>query len=335
MIPNTFGDMTRQLFLGRQSADLKGRQTVLAHEMTHGQAYDKANKLEGRLSILAGLEQSHDRAETRQTNAQTVLQLLETQQSVVSGLASISDRALAMVVPSIESGNELAFDRSLAEGRESFAEAIGLLNTRLAGRSLFAGSAGGEPAVADAAQILDALVADAPTPMTAEDLSAFVDDWFGPGGGFDTAGYLGSAGVPAPIQLGQGRTIRLDVTAQDPALRQTLAALAKSALFEKLVPNATANEKRSVLERSRAALSGATNVLVDLGARLGSEEEKAATAKIRAESEKTSLSIARAELLSSDPYEAASRLEQNITLLDTIHALTARLSRLSLANYLR
>ena len=51
--------------------------------------------------------------------------------------------------------------------------------------------------------------------------------------------------------------------------------------------------------------------------------------------EATALGLARADLIAVDGYDAASRLKETETRLQTIYALTARLSELSLANYLR
>ena len=335
MLPNSFGDMTRQLVLGRQSASLKSNITAMSYEMTTGHVYDKASALDGRLGLLAGLEKAFNRADVVKIGAQTVLSFLERQQAAVNALLSFSETALSTVVPTTQNGDANALNREVARATEYFSSVIGLLNANYVGRNLFAGDAGGAPAVAEAAQILDSLALDLPMPADLATLSDFIDDWFAPGGGFDTAGYLGSTGTPNPIPLGQGVVVRNDVTAQDPALRQILATFAKGALFERVAPDATVEEKRHILESTRSGLLKSTSALIDLAARIGSEEEKALTAKTRAEAEQTALSISRSELLSSDPYETASKLENAITLLDTIYALTARLSRLSLMNYLR
>jgi len=58
-----------------------------------------------------------------------------------------------------------------------------------------------------------------------------------------------------------------------------------------------------------------------------------ATARNTAES--SALELARAELIAIDPYKAATDLTSVQTQLETLYALTARLSRLSLVEYLR
>jgi len=58
------------------------------------------------------------------------------------------------------------------------------------------------------------------------------------------------------------------------------------------------------------------------------------TATTRNTSEATALGIARAGLVQLDPYETATRLQHAETQLQLIYTLTARMSRLSLADYL-
>jgi flagellar hook-associated protein 3 FlgL len=47
------------------------------------------------------------------------------------------------------------------------------------------------------------------------------------------------------------------------------------------------------------------------------------------------LEIARADLVAIDPFEAATRMEAAQTQLETLYSVTARLSRLSLVDFLR
>ena len=51
--------------------------------------------------------------------------------------------------------------------------------------------------------------------------------------------------------------------------------------------------------------------------------------------ETTSLQIARNGITAVDPYETASRLEATRQQLETLYTLTARISRLSLVDFLR
>lgn len=335
MFSSNFGDMARHALLQPQAAKMKSRISSLTKEMTTGQMDDKAAGLKGRLGILASVEHSRAMAEARQSSAQTVLSLLEIQQSVVTEISTKTDKALEAIMASEQSSNTLTLDRTLADIHAYFEDIVRLLNSRFAGRSVFAGSAVDQPAVISAAQMLDELATEMTIPIDVVTLSDQVDAWFAPGGSFDVAAYLGSAAISEPVALGHGISVRNDVTAQENAFRQTLAAFAKSALFASHVTEASHQDKQMIIAASGQALLQTQSALIDLGARLGGQEARAAYGKTRAEAEYMSLSIARADLLAVDPYAAASKLEQTMTQLDTVYALTARLSRLSLANHLR
>lgn len=335
MLQGNLGDLARHVFLNQQMTRLKNRTSSLAQEMSTGQSKDIAATLQGRVGILASLEKSRNLAEAHRITALTLSQRLDMQQSVVTEVSVHTDKAMDFLLVSEQAGGSPALDRALASAPQRFEDVIQLLNTRFAGRSLFAGIAADQPAVVTAAQMLEALASDLSVPTDAAALSDHVDRWFAPGGGFDSAGYNGSAAIPNPVSIGHGLVIRNDITAQDPALRQTLAAFAKTALFSKTVTDPPIDDKRQIITKSREALLNARSALVDLGARLGVEQEKAASGKMRAEAQKTSLSITISDLVAVDPYAAASALEETLTQLDTILAVTVRLSRLSLANYLR
>jgi flagellar hook-associated protein 3 FlgL len=68
---------------------------------------------------------------------------------------------------------------------------------------------------------------------------------------------------------------------------------------------------------------------------LGFAQARIEQAQTRNESEIAALEIARSDLLSIDPYEAATRLEAAQTQLETLYSVTARLSRLRLVDFLR
>ena len=65
-----------------------------------------------------------------------------------------------------------------------------------------------------------------------------------------------------------------------------------------------------------------------------SPNRKISAAETRNSSEESALQIARNDLTSVDPYSTATKLQETQTQLETIYALTARMSHLSLLDYL-
>lgn len=335
MVPISLGDMSRTIPLGRQSARLKDSIATLSNQMTTGQARDKLHHLNGNVSYLAALEQSLERAANRKDLAQTTATFLAAQQSIVAELGKTTRQVSAdsqLLELTIDAA---AIERFMREMSTAFSDAVRFLNTSFGDRTLFAGTRGDGPALADPDAIIAALVADIPVPVDPATLPDLIEAWFAPGGGFDNHGYAGGRSIPGAIDLGHGVVIRLTVTAQDSAVRETLATLATGAVLGRGIPGVDGTAQRAILLQSTLPLKAASQGLVDLSARLGVVEERAVIASSRAEAERTGLSIALADLLAVDPYESASKLEQAMNQLDTIYMITARLSRLSLADYLR
>ncbi len=75
--------------------------------------------------------------------------------------------------------------------------------------------------------------------------------------------------------------------------------------------------------------------LTNVAARLGVLEAQIDTAATRNSNEASALQIARSGITEADPYETATRLDETEAQLERIYALTARLSRLSLLDYLK
>ncbi len=335
MIASSYGDMSRHLSLGRHSARLKADMTGLSKELTTGVMDDKARHLKGNLTFLASLEKSIELAETRKSIAQNAGNLLAAQQNALAGISARSEGVYLELVQLPPGEHYAQIDRQINSLESAFVDTVHFLNTSFAGRSLFAGTAGDSPALAPARDILDALSRDLPAGLDAAGMSDAIDAWFAAGGGFDSVGYLGGNTIPAAYNVGDGLDISLEITAQAPAIRQTLAGLAKGAMLASGVIGASPAEKLDVLRAAASTLAVSNTGLIDLSARVGVQEERAARGVSAAEAEQTAMSIARSELVSADPYETATRLEQAMAQLELIYSLTARLSRLTLADYLR
>ncbi len=92
----------------------------------------------------------------------------------------------------------------------------------------------------------------------------------------------------------------------------------------------------SALARFAAtALMETATARSDVAARIGSAEQKIAEATSRNSAEQLALKIARSDILGVDPFEATSALTDAQNKLEALYSVTARLSRLSLVDFLR
>ncbi|MGL6211969.1 MAG: flagellin, partial [Paracoccaceae bacterium] len=131
-----------------------------------------------------------------------------------------------------------------------------------------------------------------------------------------------------------GETARIDITAAEPAIRDTLKGLAMAALLDRGLLANQPNARADVVRRSGEVLSQGQEARGILMARLGTAQFQIEQAEQRNMAETSALGIARSELLAVDGYEAGSRLQEAQTQLETLYALTSRMSRLSLVNFL-
>lgn len=330
------GDLANTFQLSRQISGLKAEIQRRSTELSTGTVADPGSALRGDYRGLAAIERrlslagperlALSEAQGFAGAAQASLQTLHARaQDTISVLLGIP---LAPTAPTL--------DRAGGTAREALEDAVAALNQRHAGRALFAGDAVDGPALAPASAMLDSLRAATATETTADGVVAAVDAWFDtPGGGFETTSYIGSPEPLAPFRLGEDGTVGASTVAADPVLRTTLKALALGALLDGPTLGSDVVEREALGRRAAEALIAATTPLVDLQARQGIAEERIAAASSRLSAESAALELARNDLLGADPFEAATRLETAQTQLETLFALTARVSRLSLTDFLR
>ncbi len=334
MGPLSLGDMGQAFLLRRQTVDLKSALQTGLTEVTTGRAADLARKVGGDYSALAGIDASLARLDAyRRAGAEAGL-MAGAAQTALGTLDDLASDLAPTLLKAASTANPALTNTVAADGHERFRTALSLLNARVGDRSVFAGQATDRLAVADAETILMALEAAIAPATLAQDIETAVSSWFDDPLGFEATAYLGGPAL-SPAVVAEGENARLDVTATNPAVRDTLKGLAMAALLDRGTLAGAPAARADLARRAGEALINAQTGRTALSARIGIAEAKIADAAIRNEAEASSLDIARAGIVSVDPYEAASRLQDTQTQLETIYALTARLSRLSLTDFLR
>jgi flagellar hook-associated protein 3 FlgL len=155
------------------------------------------------------------------------------------------------------------------------------------------------------------------------------------GGGFLDTVYGGSASPAGPFAVGDGAAVAFGVTAADPGIRDTLEALSMAALVDGGAFAGQTAARSQITRLSGEALLSAEGRLTELRAGVGQVEAALASAAARIAAEDTATALARASILAADPYATATALTDAESRLETLYTLTARLSRLSFAEYLR
>jgi flagellar hook-associated protein 3 FlgL len=306
---------------------------TLANEAGGGRRADLAGALRGDFTRLAAFERDlADLAAYEMATSEMRTRLSAAQMALGQVQADTADFAGTMMAAT--NGTGLAADVIADDARGRFASAVAALNSDVAGLSLFSGTMTEGPALAAAADMLAALEGIASAEPDGASAETAIRAWFAPGGGFDTAGYLGDA-TPVPDRpVGPGTTIGLGVTAADMALREVLAGLAVGALSGAGPMAGDAEAQRERLANAGVSLAGAQTGLSDLRGRVGAAEARLEEATSRNAAEAAALEIARAGLTDVDIYETATKLEAVQSQLELLYAITARSARLSLVSVL-
>ncbi|GAW34070.1 flagellar hook-associated protein FlgL [Roseovarius sp. A-2] len=331
----SIGDLAQSFSLRRQSVELNRQMDRLTQELSTGRAADLSAHLSGDLVQLADIERALDvqvahrgAARSAATDAALMQAALEQIQDTSTSLASS-----AILVGSDSSST--AIPALATEARGALETIIASLNGTSAGRSLFAGNRVEQPPLSSADVLMDQLRTALSGAVTGAEIRQGLDTFFdAPDGAFATSVYQGGIGDLSAVALGSGESVRLSIRADDPVLRAQIKETALTALLDDdalaLAPGLRSELARDAGTNLLASQTGLTQLRADLGF----AEERVARAESRISSELSSLEIARNTLTSIDPSATAGELQQVQFQLEALYTLTARASRLSLANFL-
>lgn len=332
------GDLAQSLFLRRSSAAAEGRLKTLTQELASGRHADVARATGGDFKLLSGIEASLRVLQAYKTTADEAALFGAGAQTALETVQTLAQDAGAAYAAAGTNGVGAIVTTAAAGARQKFDAAVAALNANVGDRYLFSGAASDQRPLIAADDMLATLTTLTTGMVLASDVVTAVHDWFAAprgGGGFMDLAY-GGADLPAgPYPVAAGESASFGVTAGDPALRQTLEGLALAALVGAGSLAGDTAGRALVLRKGGEALLAAGRTMADLRARLGTAEAAVAGARTRNSAEASALEIARNGIVAADPFETASALEDARQQLETLYTITARLSRLSLSEYLR
>ena len=330
----SLGDLSQSFMLQRRSVSLRTEMTRLTDELSSGQVSDLREVLAGNHTCLKGLERS--------------LQVLDGY-SVANAEATYYTAAMQSALARVQDfSGQLGLDLILASGgpvgiiagspsgnaRTQLDNIVGSLNSDIAGRSIFAGTATDALALADADTILAELATAIAGQTTPQDIVAAADAWFADPLGFDALIYTGSDTAIAPFALSETERISIDIRANDVSLKEVIKNVALAALAKDPSLGLSVPQQSELFGITGLALQASQDQLTDLRSRVGLTEARIDQIGARNEAEETSTEFARNALLEADPFETATRLENVQFQLQALYAVTVRSSQLSLVNFL-
>lgn len=334
MIINSYGDMAQHMFLRSRNAELKENVSTLSEEFATGKTSNITERLGGDFTYLADIENTLNRLDSYAVaNGEVQLFATATQGSlnkIQSQVQSLRDDIL-----SISSTLDEAKTSQLStQARQQLQSAISSLNAWAGGRSLFAGTATNTSPLENTDTLMTALVAEAGGLTTSADIIQAVKDWFDDPAGFDAVMYNGSDTNLQPVQIGEGEQVSLGLRADDPDLKHALQSYAIAALAGEAALGIGQDVQSELVRAAGLELAASNDTLIAVQADVGFIEGRLDAANARTSATKTSLSIAKNELISADPYETYTRLQEAQTQLEGLYTITARSANLSLLKYI-
>jgi len=336
MLPTTYGDMAAHFLTLRSNLRLRTDLARLGQELASGRVADIGAATGGDLGNYAGLENALSGLAAYKTSAGEAALFAQTVQRSLESVQSTTSKTGPALLLASATNEATALQTAAADARAGFSSVVSILNTKVADRAILAGTAIGDNALDSAEGMLAALKVAIVAETTATGIEAVVDAWFDdPGGGFETAGYLGDTTDLAAFRIGPNEQANLSLRADDPRMREVLKGYAMAALVADGALSGLHDERVALMETAATRLLGADKTLTELRAGVGTVEERIENAQVRNGSETSALEIARSDILRADPYRTATDLQTVEAQLETLYTITARLSRLSLAEYLR
>lgn len=331
----SLGDLAQSFMLQRRGSALKSELTQLTEELTSGKVSDVKAVLAGNVSYLTDIENdlstlgSYKIVNTETAQFADATQIaLERIQDVTSALSTTALTSSTSTIAPVLDGvsNDAAHDLEVI---------MAALNTSSGGRSLFAGNATDQAAAADAQTILNALRTATAGALSPDDLIAATDAWFNDPSGFAATAYLGSDTALSPFRLSEAETVSLDITAGNSEFRNLIRNVALAALAADPSYGFDSEDKQEILFEAGNGLFANQPDLVALRANVGASQARIEAVITQNAAEETSLTFAKGALLHADPYETAIKLEEVQFQLQSLYTVTARMSDLSLVNFIR
>lgn len=328
--------LSRSFLLSRQTSALRTQLDTLTQELTDGRVADKSRHLKGDIGPLSEVRKGLDLLKAYALTTTEAAHRTTSAQESLQRVTDIGNVLSSNLLLASNQNNSGIVESSATEAHAALDTMISTLNTQVAGRSLFAGEATDSPALASADVILTELRTATAGLTTADDVLAAIDAWFDTaGGGFETNGFLGSLTPAGSMKLSDTQSFQLSVTAADPAIRNALKPVAAAALLsDPTLLGGDLAEQTDLIRKSANRVLGSIHDVVTLRSNIGVAENRIETIQAQNAAQKNSLELAESDLLGADPYETSVLIEATQTQLETHYALTARLSRLSLVNYL-
>ena len=334
---NSVGDQSRSYQLRLSQHLLKSKLDRLTKEVATGIRSDIPLALNGDLSRVSHVDTRITMLATYQQNASEAKTMFESMQRVLERIQSSTDSIGPSVMTEANTSPDDVLRMRASQISQDFRSVFSALNTNVSGRHLFSGNRTDTAPLGSFDDLISGLNAAVAGATNANDIVTRIDDWFDApagSGGFTDLIYNGNDTGNTWIAISDERTVGSDLTANSPELRNLLKGMAALTFVAESGAGLDSSTMRSLFTQSGDKLLHASTDLTVARAMIGLQEAATAQTQAQNTAENTSLSLIRSTLISADPYETATALQETEASIQNLYTLTARLSRLKLTDYL-
>lgn len=327
------GDLSLAYASQRRNTEIKDDMARLTQEIASGLKADVRGAIEGNAAYINDLELSLIKLDSYDLATTEATQFASGVQNALGRINQLGTDFVGSLLTATNAGFNNGSGVT-AEAQEVLTNVISAMNANSAGRALFAGTATGVAPVIGRDDLMSALGAAVVGAGSVDDIIAAAQAWFDSPTGFDVVGYQGSFTNIAPIAISDTEVADFDIRADTPALKDTLRSLTLIALSEDPALGLTAAQRQELQMKLTPDVLAANDATIKLQARTGFDEAQIDAVTARNGAKRGALQMSRSELLSADPFTSATELEQVQSQLQALYAITSRMSRLSLVNFL-
>jgi flagellar hook-associated protein 3 FlgL len=331
----SLGDLAQTFMLQRRGAALKAEMGRLNAELTSGQVSDVKAVLAGNVSYLADIENDLSTLGGFKVATSEAAQFTDATQIALERIQDTASNLSATMLTASQNAVGAVLNQISYDAQNDLGSILSALNTSSGGRTLFAGTATDGVAMVDADTLLTALRAATAGAQTPDELVTATDAWFNDPAGFAATAYLGADDTLSAFRLSDTDTVSLAITAGDAEFRDLVRNVAIAAIATDTAFGFQGSEIQDVFAQASTGLFQNQAGLSAVRANVGSAQARIETVATRNATQQTALAYAKGALLQADPYETATKLEEVQFQLQSLYTITARMSDLSLVNFIR
>ena len=334
MNATSIGDLAQSFMLRHRNGALKQEMARLTQELATGQVADVRQALKGNYSYLADVERSLEVLSGYKVVTSEATIFASSLQTTLGRFQDVGEELANSLIISGGSAVGATSGDTSQVAKTAVDILVGVLNTRSAGRSVFGGTATDRSPTEASSVLLSELKTALSGATSPNDMFTAAEAWFNDPTGYDATFYRGGSTNISAVRLSDTEKVGFDVRATDPNIKEMLLFASMAAIADDPLFALDEQQKTEIYTQAGTSLLGARDSITSLRAKVGFIEAQIDGAATRNAAEVTAMEFEKSALLQVDPYEAATKLEEVQFQLQSIYAVTVRMSQLSLANFL-